>query len=123
PRRRTVLHVHVTWLPQIGPTGEMKTKPPQHSVKELRGIGIQPDVIILRSDHPVSQEVRDKIALFTDVPTEAVITAETAETIYEVPLMFEAQGLGELVVRDLRLEAKPADLASWRALVGGSKPP
>ena len=121
--RTNVLDVHVTLLPALAATGELKTKPTQHSVKELRGIGIQPDVIILRSDHPVSQEVRDKIALFTDVPTEAVITAETAETIYEVPLMFEAQGLGELVVRDLRLEAKPADLASWRALVERIKRP
>jgi CTP synthase len=121
--RTNVLYVHVTLLPALAATGELKTKPTQHSVKELRGIGIQPDVIILRSDHPVSQEVRDKIALFTDVPTEAVITAETAETIYEVPLMFEAQGLGELVVRDLRLEAKPADLASWRALVERIKRP
>ncbi len=121
--RTNVLYVHVTLLPALAATGELKTKPTQHSVKELRGIGIQPDVIILRSDHPVSQDVRDKIALFTDVPTEAVITAETAETIYEVPLMFEAQGLGELVVRDLRLEAKPADLASWRALVERIKRP
>ena len=121
--RANVMYFHVTLLPALAATGELKTKPTQHSVKELRGIGIQPDVIILRSDHPVSQEVRDKIALFTDVPTEAVITAETAETIYEVPLMFEAQGLGELVVRDLRLEAKPADLASWRALVERIKRP
>jgi CTP synthase len=114
-----VLYVHVTLLPALAATGELKTKPTQHSVKELRGIGIQPDVIVLRSDHPVSDEVREKIALFTDVATEAVIPAETAETIYEVPLQFEAKGLGDLVVRELGLEesAKPADLADWRALV------
>jgi CTP synthase len=115
--RTNVLYVHLTLLPALAATGELKTKPTQHSVKELRGIGIQPDVIILRSDHPVSQEVRDKIALFTDVPIEAVIVAQTAETIYEVPLMFEAQGLGDLIVRDLSLDTHPADLASWRALV------
>jgi len=121
--RTNVLYVHLTLLPALAATGELKTKPTQHSVKELRGIGIQPDVIILRSDHPVSQEVRDKITLFTDVPAEAVIVAETAETIYEVPLMFEAQGLGDLVVRELGLETHPADLASWRALVARIKRP
>ena len=83
--RANVLYVHVTLLPALAATGELKTKPTQHSVKELRGIGIQPDVIVLRSDHPVSDEIREKIALFTDVATEAVIPAETADTIYEVP--------------------------------------
>ena len=90
--RANVLYVHVTLLPALAATGELKTKPTQHSVKELRGIGIQPDVIVLRSDHPVPDEIREKIALFTDVATEAVIPAETADTIYEVPLMFEAVG-------------------------------
>ena len=99
--RANVLYVHVTLLPALAATGELKTKPTQHSVKELRGIGIQPDVIVLRSDHPVPDEIREKIALFTDVATEAVIPAETADTIYEVPLMFEASGLGKLVVREL----------------------
>ena len=84
--RANVLYIHVTLLPALAATGELKTKPTQHSVKELRGIGIQPDVIVLRSDHPVSDEIREKIALFTDVATEAVIPAETADTIYEVPL-------------------------------------
>jgi CTP synthase len=121
--RTNVLYVHLTLLPALAATGELKTKPTQHSVKELRGIGIQPDVIILRSDHPVSQEVRDKIALFTDVPIEAVIVAQTAETIYEVPLLFEAQGLGDLIVRDLGLDTHPADLAAWRALVERIKRP
>ena len=121
--RTNVLYVHLTLLPALAATGELKTKPTQHSVKELRGIGIQPDVIILRSDQPVSAEVRDKIALFTDVPIEAVIVAETADTIYEVPLLFEAQGLGDLIVRDLNLEAHPADLSAWRALVERIKRP
>jgi CTP synthase len=113
------MYVHVTLLPALAATGELKTKPTQHSVKELRGIGIQPDVIVLRSDHPVSEEVREKIALFTDVPSEAVIPAVTADTIYEVPLQFEAAGLGDLVVRDLGLAeaAHAPDLDAWSALV------
>ena len=117
--RSNVLYVHVTLLPALAATGELKTKPTQHSVKELRGIGIQPDVIVLRSDHPVSEEIREKIALFTDVPSEAVIPAVTADTIYEVPLQFEAAGLGDLVVRDLGLAdtTTAPDLAAWTALV------
>ncbi|CAN5745803.1 CTP synthase [soil metagenome] len=123
--RDNVLYVHVTLLPALAATGELKTKPTQHSVKELRGIGIQPDVIVLRSDHPVSDEIREKIALFTDVAPEAVIPAETADTIYEVPLLFEAQGMGDLIVRELGLadRAKPADLTAWRALVERIKRP
>ena len=123
--RANVLYVHVTLLPALAATGELKTKPTQHSVKELRGIGIQPDVIVLRTDHPVSDEIREKIALFTDVATDAVIPAETADTIYEVPLLFEAAGLGKLVVRELGLgdpEVEP-DLDSWRALVARIKAP
>jgi CTP synthase len=117
--RRNVIYVHVTLLPALAATGELKTKPTQHSVKELRGIGIQPDVIVLRSDHPVSQEIRDKIALFTDVASEAVIPAETASTIYEVPLLYEESGLGALLVRELSLEdmAQAPDLESWTQLV------
>ena len=123
--RNNVMYIHVTLLPALAATGELKTKPTQHSVKELRGIGIQPDVIVLRSDHPVSQEIRDKIALFTDVASEAVIPAETAETIYEVPLLFEEAGLGSLLIRELGLEAsaQAPDLDSWRALVGRIKRP
>ncbi len=123
--RTNVLYLHVTLLPVLAATGELKTKPTQHSVKELRSIGIQPDVIVLRSDQPVSDEVREKIALFCDVAPDAVITAETALTIYEVPLLLEAQGLGDLVVRDLGLEGvvKPADLTAWRALVERIKRP
>ncbi len=123
--RRNCLFVHVTLVPFLGHAGELKTKPTQHSVKELRGIGIQPDVIVLRSDHPVSDEIRDKIALFTDVASEAVIPAETADTIYEVPLMFEEAGLGRLIVRDLGLDDADVepDLDSWRALVERIKAP
>ena len=122
--RANVLYVHVTLLPALAATGELKTKPTQHSVKELRGIGIQPDIIVLRSDHPVSDEIREKIALFTDVATDAVIPAETASTIYEVPLLFEAAGMGDLIVRDLGLDgAGEPDLASWRAMVERIKRP
>jgi CTP synthase len=123
--RHNVVYVHVTLLPALAATGELKTKPTQHSVKELRGIGIQPDVIVLRSDHPVSQEIRDKIALFTDVASEAVIPAETASTIYEVPLLFEQSGLGTLLVRELGLEnaTEPPDLESWTELVALIKRP
>ena len=123
--RHNVMYVHVTLLPALAATGELKTKPTQHSVKELRGIGIQPDVIVLRSDTDVPHEIREKIALFTDVDVDAVIPAPTAETIYEVPLQFEQFGLGRLVVRDLGLgdpEQVP-DLASWAALVARIKAP
>jgi CTP synthase len=121
--RANVLYVHVTLLPALAATGELKTKPTQHSVKELRGIGIQPDVIVLRSDSEVPDEIREKIALFTDVDVDAVIPAPTAETIYEVPLQFEDHGLGRLIVRELGLgdpETAP-DLAGWRALVANIK--
>jgi CTP synthase len=123
--RQNVAYVHVTLLPALMATGELKTKPTQHSVKELRGIGIQPDVIVLRSDHPVSQEIRDKIALFTDVASDAVIPAETAQTIYEVPLLFEAAGLGSLLTRELGLDdvARQPDLESWTELVDLIKRP
>ncbi len=123
--RHNVLYVHVTLLPALAATGELKTKPTQHSVKELRGIGIQPDVIVLRSDSEVPHEIREKISLFTDVDVDAVIPAPTAETIYEVPLQFEAFGLGRLVVRELALgdpDVAP-DLGGWRALVARIKAP
>jgi CTP synthase len=116
--RNNVLYIHVTLLPALSATGELKTKPTQHSVKELRGIGIQPDIIIARAEGPVADELREKIALFCDVATEAVIPAPTAETIYEVPLQFHEHGLDALIVRELGLDrAGPADLSGWRALV------
>jgi len=115
--RDNVLFIHVTFLPYIGATGELKTKPTQHSVRELRSIGIQPDVIITRTDHPVSKEVTDKIALFCDVAPNAVIPLETADLLYEVPLLLEDAGLGDLVVHQLKLEAQPVDLDEWRRLI------
>lgn len=115
--RDNVLYIHVTLVPHIGSTGELKTKPTQHSVRELRAIGIQPDAIVLRSDYPIGPELRDKIALFTDVDKRAVVPLTSAQTIYQVPLMLEEAGLGEFVSERFSLGGHAADLASWRALV------
>jgi CTP synthase len=112
-----VLYVHVTWLPSIGATGELKTKPTQHSVSTLRGIGIQPDVIILRSDEPIDDELLDKVSLFTDVDVHAVIPLRTARSIYDVPLQLERAGLGKLLGRELELSAGEPDLRDWQELV------
>ncbi len=115
--RDNVLYIHVTLLPYIGSTGELKTKPIQHSVKELRSIGIQPDVIVCRSDYPVTADLKEKIALFTDVDEDAVIPLETARTIYEVPLVLEEVGLGDFIANSLRIQTPPPRLQPWRDLV------
>ncbi len=116
--RDDVLYLHVTLLPYIGATKELKTKPTQHSVKELLRSGIQPDVILCRSDYPVSDEIREKIALFCNIQQRAVIPLVTANSIYEVPLMLESAGLGDYLVETLRLEGATApDLDEWRRLV------
>jgi CTP synthase len=115
--RDNVLYVHVTLLPHISATGELKTKPTQHSVKELRSIGIQPDVIICRSDYPVPDELKDKIALFCDVEKRAVIPLPTVSNIYEVPLILEEAELGEFIVEKLGLPARESDLSEWHDLV------
>jgi CTP synthase len=119
--RARTLFVHLTLLPHVGATGELKTKPTQHSVKELRSIGIQPDVICARSDYPVPSDMCDKIAQFCDVERRAVVPLETADTIYDVPLVLEAAGLGDFIVERLRLEAGPAHLDEWRELVHRSR--
>jgi CTP synthase len=121
--RHNVLYIHVTLLPHIGSTDELKTKPTQHSVNELRRIGIQPDILICRADYPVTRELREKIALFGDVSEEAVIPLQTAETIYEVPLMLERAGLGRLIARELGLDASLPDLRPWADLVTQIKEP
>jgi CTP synthase len=121
--RDNVLYVHVTFLPHIATTDELKTKPTQHSVNELRRIGIQPDIVLCRSDYEIPQSLKDKISLFCDVAKEAVIPLVTAETIYEVPLMLEETGLSELIIRRLSLEAKDVDLKEWRAMVAKLKTP
>ena len=115
--RDNVLYIHVTLLPYLTSTQELKTKPTQHSVNELRRIGIQPDIIICRSDYPISEGIRDKISLFCDVDRKAVIPLPTVDTIYEVPLILENEGLGQLVVDKLSLKAHQTDLSQWQELV------
>ena len=115
--RDQTLYVHVTFLPYIGATGELKTKPTQHSVRELRSMGIQPQVIIARTDHPVSDDLTSKIALFCDVEPRAVIPLETTDNIYAVPLVLEDAGLGDYIVEALGLPAAPPDLSEWRQMV------
>lgn len=110
-------YIHLTLLPYIRATDELKTKPTQHSVRELRSIGIHPDVLICRADYPVTPDLLDKIALFGDVDREAVIPLETSDTIYDVPLTLEEASLGEYLVRRLDLTAEPPDLDDWRDLV------
>ncbi|MDQ3444270.1 MAG: CTP synthase [Chloroflexota bacterium] len=114
--RGNSLYIHVTLLPRLGATGELKTKPTQQSVRELRSLGIQPDVIVCRSDFDIPDETRDKIALFCDVEPEAVIGMPTASTIYEVPLILESAGLGAYVADRFDLPAQP-DLGAWEAMV------
>jgi CTP synthase len=114
--RANSLYIHVTLLPQLGATGEMKTKPTQQSVRELRSFGIQPDIIVCRADAEIPDDVRDKIALFCDVEPQAVIGMPTADTIYEVPLMLEESGLGRYVANHFGLPAEP-DMTKWSAMV------
>ena len=115
--RDNVFYIHVTLLPFIASTGELKSKPTQHSVQELRRIGIQPDAIIARSDHPISESITDKIVLFCDVPKGGVIPMPTVDNIYAVPLILEEAGLGDMLVKNLGLLAGNQDLAEWRAMV------
>lgn len=121
--RDNVLYIHVTLLPHISSTGELKTKPTQHSVKELRSIGIQPDVIVCRSDDPVPEDIKDKIALFCDVEKSAVIPLPTVPFIYEVPLVLEEAGLGEIIVERLHLSTSGRNLGEWRQLIANMKKP
>jgi len=112
------LYIHVTWMPYIAATGELKTKPTQHSVRELRSIGITPDVIIARSDHAVDDELCDKIALFCDVERRAVVPMVTADQLYEIPLMLEDNGLGQFIFERLGLTPrKQPDWGVWQNLV------
>jgi len=115
--RNNVLYMHVTLLPWIASAGEMKTKPTQHSVKELRSIGIQPDVLICRCDRPLEENLRDKLSEFCDVPIESVITAQDATSIYEVPLILEKEGLAQQTLELLQLEQRQPDLRQWQTLV------
>jgi CTP synthase len=121
--RDNVLYIHVTLLPYLASTKELKTKPTQHSVNELRRIGIQPDIIVCRSDLPISEGIRDKISLFCDVDRKAVIPLPTIPTVYEVPLVLEEEGLGDLIVNKLELKTDQGDLSQWRRLVASLKEP
>ncbi|MDK1022941.1 MAG: CTP synthase [Gammaproteobacteria bacterium] len=114
---KNTLLIHLTLVPYIATAGESKTKPTQHSVKELRSIGLQPDVLLVRSDHEVTQSMRKKIALFTNVEEKAVIPALDAKTIYAIPSLLHEQGLDDIVVEKFGLDCKPADLSEWEKVV------
>jgi CTP synthase len=116
--RENSVYIHVTWLPYISATGELKTKPTQHSVRELRSIGISPDMIVARSDYPVDNSLRDKIALSCDVDQQAVIPMVTTPILYEVPLLLENQGVGDYIVERLQLsERQKPDWQEWNHLI------
>ena len=117
PNRNDVLYIHVTLIPYISAAGELKTKPTQHSVKELRSIGIQPDIIVCRTEKEISGDMKRKIALFCDVDPEAVISNMTCSTIYEVPLLLQEEKLDHIVLQKLGLEDTPCDMNEWKDMV------
>ncbi|WP_058300967.1 CTP synthase [Gorillibacterium timonense] len=119
--RENVMYIHVTLIPYLKAAGEVKTKPTQHSVKELRSIGIQPNVIVCRTEKPLTEDMKRKIALFCDIDPAAVIEGIDADTLYEVPMMYRDQKLDEYVVNHLKLDAKPLELAEWEDMVGRIK--
>ena len=121
--RNNCVYLHLTLVPVVGGSGEIKTKPTQHSVKELRGIGIQPDVLLCRCKHPLPEEQRRKIALFTNVEERAVISGVDADDIYKIPLLLHEQGLDAIIVDKLRLEVPPTDLSEWRQVVSAKANP
>ncbi|HKG20793.1 MAG TPA: CTP synthase, partial [Blastocatellia bacterium] len=121
--RENALFIHLTLVPFIAASGELKTKPTQHSVKELREIGIQPDLLLCRCDRPLPKEMKAKIALFCNTREDEVITAQDVNTIYEVPLMLSSQGLDDMIVKKLNLEASNRDLRAWVNLVDTIKNP
>ncbi|WP_195279033.1 CTP synthase [Clostridium sp. J1101437_171009_A5] len=121
--RQNVLYIHVSLIVSIPGTGELKSKPTQHSVKELLGLGIQPDVILCRSDAEIPQDIRDKISLFCNIPPEQVIANQTAPILYEVPLMLEREGLARVVCQRLKLGGADADLNQWCTMVEWAKHP
>ena len=121
PNRNDVLYIHVTLIPYIHAAGELKTQPTQHSVKELPSIGIQPDIIVCRTEKTVSDDMKKKIALFCDVDARAVINNETCSTIYEVPLLLQEEGLDRIVLEKLGLEDRHCDMDEWTAMVNRIK--
>ena len=120
--RNNCVYMHLTLVPVVG-GGEIKTKPTQHSVKELRGIGIQPDILLCRCKHPLPDEQRRKVALFTNVEERAVISAIDADDIYKIPMLLHTEGLDDIVVDKLRLEVPPTDLTEWRNVVNAKANP
>jgi len=121
--RENSLFVHLTLVPFIGAAGELKTKPTQHSVKELRAIGIQPDILLCRTDRFLSKDLKSKIALFCSVDEDAVITAKDVESIYEVPVVLGAEGLDEIILKQLNLPSRESDMRQWRLLIERIKHP
>ena len=121
--REKVVYVHLTLVPYIATSHEIKTKPTQHSVKELRSIGIQPDVLVCRSEAPLPEEQRRKIALFTNVPKDAVISAYDVDDLYKIPEMMHAQGLDDIVTKQLQLDLPEADLSEWQSIVEAKRNP
>jgi CTP synthase len=121
--RENTIYVHLTLVPYIGAAGELKTKPTQHSVRDLRSIGIQPDILLCRTDRTLSREIKQKIALFCDVNEEAVITAKDVPTIYEVPLAFREEGLDSVVLKYLHLPPSDSRMLAWEELVDRIKNP
>ena len=115
--RNDVLYIHVTLVPYIGAAGELKTKPTQHSVKELRSIGIQPDIIVCRTERPLSDEMKEKLALFCDIDKDAVIENKTLNSIYEVPLLLSEEGMDRIVLEKLDLPNRPCDMEDWKKMV------
>lgn len=115
--RNDVLYIHVTLVPYIGAAGELKTKPTQHSVKELRSIGIQPDIIVCRTERALSDEMKDKLALFCDIDKDAVIENKTLNSIYEVPLLLSEEGMDRIVLEKLDLPNRPCDMEDWKKMV------
>ncbi|MBU5263826.1 glutamine hydrolyzing CTP synthase [Bacillus atrophaeus] len=115
--RENVMYIHCTLVPYIKAAGELKTKPTQHSVKELRSLGIQPNIIVVRTEMPISQDMKDKIALFCDIDTKAVIECEDADNLYSIPLELQKQGLDKLVCNHMNLDCKDAEMSEWKELV------
>lgn len=122
-KRGNVLHIHLTYVPYISAAGELKTKPTQHSVKTMLEIGIQPDILVCRSEHRLVKDIREKIALFCNVEPEAVIEARDADTIYEVPLIYAQQKLDEIALQKLGIQAEESDLKVWKRYVKRIKKP
>src|SRR4029079_5296675 len=112
-----VMFLHLTLVPYLGHAGELKTKPTQHSVQELRRIGIQPDMVMCRSEEPLSRDIREKIALFVNLPVDSVVSARDVDSIYKVPLYFRAEGVDDQILDRFGIETDKPDLSAWESIV------